>query len=172
MDPIVEMIAGYLACHILAYIVVFRKMAPFRTEKGIFSLHAVSYLIFAAALALMVYRDGQRRDLAAPYLALGLSLHGIYSLSFLELWSLTQGSYSLTILSLIASNPGRATLDTILPLCAIGSEKEKARTSILESLGLIRPISGAQTVLTFKGSLSARLVRLVYWFTDGRSLNR
>src|SRR5271170_8479003 len=101
VDPTAALVSAYLACHLVAYALVLRWIPFFRTEFGIFALHVASFLGLLAAVAL---RPTNGPGLAAPRIVLGMSLHGIYSLSFLELWSLTQGSYSLAILERVAGS--------------------------------------------------------------------
>jgi hypothetical protein len=171
VDPTFAFIFAYLACHLAAYAVAFRWMRYFRTETGIFALHAASFLGLLGAVAANAQGAPDGPGLAAPRIALALSLHGIYSLSFLELWSLTQGSYSLSILDLVARSRDPVALGAVAPLHAIGPAKQSARSAALVSLRLLRPV-GAGTELTPLGSLAARLVRALLWFSGGRPLNR
>ena len=86
----------WLACHFLIYAAVLRDMPLFQTERGIFLYHLTSAAVFmAAALVILpIRRDGEAFSVASALVA----AHGIYSISFLELWSLAQGSYSLSIM--------------------------------------------------------------------------
>jgi hypothetical protein len=172
VDQTFDFVAAYLACHLLAYAAVFRRVAWLRTERGIFLLHAVSFLAFGCGLALQALLGGGAPGLAAPHLVLALSLHGIYSLSFLELWSLTQGSYSLAILALVARSRTAATPQALASLGAIGPMKKSARAGGLASLGLLRQSPGGGATLTPAGAAVARLVRALLWFSGGRALNR
>jgi hypothetical protein len=49
--------------------------------------------------------------------------HGIYSMSFLELWSLAEGSYSFAILREIKSDRPADLHAVVIELRAIGDEK-------------------------------------------------
>src|SRR3954454_15181823 len=86
----------YLALHALVYATVLRPRDAFRRERGIFAYHALSAvgvtLVVLARLAL-----APSLDTLATFVAV-VCLHGIYSTSFLEVWSLSQASYSLKIL--------------------------------------------------------------------------
>ena len=172
MDPTVALIAGYLACHLVVYAVALRWIPRLRTESGIFLSHAVSFVALLCGVALQAFLGLGGPGLAVPHLVLALSLHGIYSLSFLELWSLTQGSYSLAILGAVARTRTPATLQSLASLSAIGPMKRSARNSGLVSLGLLRPTADGRTALTLAGSIGAHLVRILLWFSGGRALNR
>jgi len=169
VDPTAALVCAYLVCHLVAYTLVLRWIPFFRTEFGIFALHATSFLGLLAAVAL---RSPNGPGPAAPHIVLALSLHGIYSLSFLELWSLTQGSYSLAILDRVAASGVPVTLQAVAPLYAIGPTKRSARSTALVSLRLLRPAANGGTALTPLGSLAARIVRFLLWFSGGRPLNR
>lgn len=170
MDPTIALIGAYLAIHLIAYTAVFRRIAFFRTELGVFLLHLVSFLVLLGAAALLP-RGGAGGDVVFTHVILAASLHGIYSISFLEVWSLTQGSYSLSILDLVARSRVPATLQSIAPLHAVGPRKRTARNAGLVSLHLLQPAPGGRTTLTAFGQVAARLIRFLLWFSGGRPLN-
>jgi len=78
-------IAAYLAVHFAAYVLVLRHRAGLRSEKGIFLYHLASAVFAGLAGVAFAVFEPDRFGLSG--LVLVLSLHGIYSLSFLELWS-------------------------------------------------------------------------------------
>jgi hypothetical protein len=87
-----------------------------------------------------------------------LTLYGLsafYSLSFLELWSLSQGSYSLQILAAIQSG---VPVDVVKRVSAVGQMKQTDRMSGIVRLGLARHC-GDRLVITGKGSLVAFVSR-------------
>ena len=88
-----------------------------------------------------------------------MSLHGLYSLTFLWLWSATEGSYSLAILRTIAAGQGRpaALVETFARL---GADKRKARLCSLQRLKLIRRTGGVYT-LTASGYMAAKGIRIL-----------
>jgi hypothetical protein len=96
------------------------------------------------------------------------SLHGIYSLSFLELWSLSRGSYSLSILAAVERDPSLQSLllDTANP-GAIGQQKRNARLISLQQLGLLNQ----QGIITGTGHGVAAVIAGIIWLTKGRNLN-
>jgi hypothetical protein len=172
VDPSVALVPAYLVCHLIAYTVAFRRILFFRTESGIFWLHVVSFLGLLGAVALLSLGSPEGPGLLVPRVVLALSIHGIYSISFLELWSLTQGSYSLSILGLVAKSGAPVALRTVANLQSIGPAKKSARSAALVSLRMLRPSANGGTALTPLGSLAARLIRFLLWFSGGRPLNR
>jgi hypothetical protein len=75
---------GYLALHVLLYLLVLRDRRPFQSERGIFLYHFLSATVFtvvALTAAVSPFSD------AALAVAIGLiAMHCIYSLSFLDGW--------------------------------------------------------------------------------------
>lgn len=143
----------YLSVHFLAYVTVLRDLVPLRREVSIFLYHAASLVVLAAFLLL--------RSTGLELLIGSLCLHGIYSLSFLELWSLAQGGYSLTILRAVQAGAG----DETVRLEEIGSQKKGNRLGSLTRLALVRRID-KRVALTRSGRLLAcvlsRLVALAH----------
>src|SRR5262249_51461713 len=80
--------------HFALFAAIFRHARTFHAERTIFLYHlisAVAMAIVAAAIAMW--------DVSLLIGAIGLlSIHAIYSLTFLELWSLAESGYSLAIL--------------------------------------------------------------------------
>lgn len=156
--------AGYVGLHFATYAVIGRHHPLLQTERGIFAWHAISYLLallLAAFTALL-------QPPAAALILCGLlaGLHGIYSLSFLEIWSLTQGSYSLQLLSRI-EHCGPLTAAEVPGAADIGSQKQQDRAAAIRRLGLAR-IDGR---LTPAGRISAQGLRAILWLSHGKPLN-
>jgi hypothetical protein len=151
---------SYLALHFLLYVLVLRGRPLVQSERGIFLYHFVSAAIFtliAFAAAVSDFSD------AAIAIAIGLSaLHGIYSLSFLELWTLAEGSYSMSILTGIASQ-GTLSRDALINAFArIGDAKKSDRLSVLSNLSLGRR-DGSYWRLSARGQLLAILLNALVW---------
>jgi hypothetical protein len=151
---------SYLALHFLLYVLVLRGRPLVQSERGIFLYHFVSAAIFtliAFAAAVSDFSD------AAIAIAIGLSaLHGIYSLSFLELWTLAEGSYSMSILTGIASQ-GTLSRDALIDAFArIGDAKKSDRLSVLSNLSLGRR-DGSYWRLSARGQLLAILLNALVW---------
>jgi hypothetical protein len=129
-------IVAYLCAHFFLYAVWLRKARAFKAETGIFRYHLYSVLLVACVMLLLVATARLKRPWAE--VAAVLSLHGIYSISFLELWSLAQGGYSLSILEMAFRGNGVQTHQDLQQLEAIGDQKRQSRLQALAQLGLIR----------------------------------
>jgi hypothetical protein len=95
-------------------------------------------------------------------------LHGIYSLSFLELWALADDSYSLAMMDAIDKSrviPGRTPLHAIE---AIGMRKRTMRMDTLKGLGLVREAGDGSIALTFAGRVAALLARGLLFLVNTR----
>jgi len=159
--------AVYIAVHFLLYALVLRKLPVFRTERGIFLYHVASaVLVSVAALACAVIEQSQ---FGISGLVLVLSAHGIYSLSFLELWSLAQGGYSLSVIASIAEAEAARVQPDFSHLEQIGETKQRERIAGLEKLGLIARRDGS-IALTRRGSSVAALLHGLYkWIAPSDS---
>lgn len=156
---------SYVGLHFAAYALAGRHLAALQTERGIFAYHALSYALALLAVAgTGITRTPGDTMILALLMA---SLHGIYSLSFLEIWSLTQGSYSLQLLHRI-EQAGRAVLPSeLVGAQAIGTQKQQERAGTLRKLGLIRP----DGTLTVFGRAAALGLRSILWLSNGKPLN-
>ena len=153
--------AAYLVAHLAAYVAVLRRLGPFRTEKGIFLYHFVSAVAVCSAAALAGFLDPQEFGLAGFVIV--LSAHGIYSLSFLELWSLAQGGYSLSVIAAISAAEAAGTAPDFSALAQIGAGKQQDRIRGLEKLGVIATVNG-RISLTLRGrGIAAVLDTLRVW---------
>jgi hypothetical protein len=155
---------AYLIVHFLSYLVYLRHVPALRTEKGILLFHLLSFLV-ALALASAF---GQALEGGAFTAVLAVAAaHGLYSLSFLELWSLAQGSYSFKILSAIGDAPGRSPESIVATLSQVGEEKKDQRLSSLHKLQLVEQVDG-HVRLTRLGRLAATFIRLLRWLANLR----
>jgi hypothetical protein len=155
----------YILAHLLAFLAFVRGSSWGKTERGIFLYHFFSFLFFATTTLVLCAFFGCRMGL---WLSL-LAFHGIYSLTFLELWSLAQGSYSLRLLAAAAKNGDLAHLRKLRELRELGDFKIELRLATLSGLHLIR--GQAKSIsLTLLGSILASFFRLVVWLTGGNIL--
>jgi hypothetical protein len=155
--------AAWCATHFMLYVLVRYKLA---TEFRIFMFHAVSFVAYTSVVMAWYWCDGSGAVAAGV-----VSVHGIYSLSFLELWSLTQGGYSLSILREIAERRDPS-VDHIIQACSkIGDEKKSSRLAAMVRSGLIKPRPDQILDLTIIGAgfaIGVKILRaLANWDQPG-----
>jgi hypothetical protein len=155
----------YILAHFAAYVALVRGSSWGKKERGIFLYHFCSFLIFAATTMALCAVFGFDLGFWTSLLA----FHGIYSLTFLELWSLTQGSYSLQLLEAAAKNGDLPRLRKLSGLRELGNSKIGQRLASLSGLHLIRG-QEKNIKLTLLGSILASFFRLVLWLTGGAIL--
>jgi hypothetical protein len=153
----------YLAVHFGLYTGVLRHHSVFSRERTIFLYHLVSAVVSAGVLTawLLIQHAPD-----TPAILVGVCcLHGIYSMSFLELWSLAEGGYSLQILSFVANR--KASCDLSRTLRGIGEGKRSARLDALIGLGLIDCRAG-HLELTGWGRVVSKFLGSIAWLTGLR----
>lgn len=155
--------AAYLAFHFLAYVLLLRHFALLRTERGIFLYHFIPAA--TTGCAGFGYAFAESAPLRLAELVLALSAHGIYSISFLELWSLAQGGYSLSVLRSIASAQANRVDPSFAHLERIGEAKQRERIAGLAKLGLIAESDGT-IALTTRGALVAVILDCLLKWID------
>ena len=154
---------AYVAMHFVAYLLIFRHTDTFRSERAIFLYHFVPAVVTSLLVLAVSVVGFSENTFAAAVLV--ISLQGIYSLSFLELWSLAQGGYSISILiSVDAASRGGIAPD-FSALESIGASKRAGRLDDLQGLGLIRRRDGMVT-LTAIGIVVANFFALLAWLAD------
>lgn len=154
-------IAAYLALHFLAYALILRHSPSLRTEKGILLYHLGSAALTGlVGLGLAVIEPAA---FGTPGLIILLSAHGIYSLSFLELWSLAEGGYSLHIIGSIARAQAAGTVPDFVRQAQIGDEKQRDRLAGLKELGMIAVRDGVIRLTARGRAVAAILVFFVRW---------
>jgi hypothetical protein len=143
---------AYLLGHFLVYALMLRHLPRFTRERVIFAYHALSELGWAVVLVVGTLAGLWSSDGLAGWVG-AVALHGIYSLTFLSLWSLASGGYSIGILAQVARVGDGARVERV-DLESIGVGKQEARMQGLAGLGLVR--SRAQCVETTpRGALVA-----------------
>jgi hypothetical protein len=161
-------IAAYLAAHFAVYVLVVRHMPSLHSERGIFLYHVASALFVGLAGLSLAIIDPL--GFGAPGLVFVLSIHGIYSLSFLELWSLAEGGYSLYILASIARAQAAGGEPDFADQEQLGEAKQRARLDGLKKLGLIAIRNGA-VGLTARGRGAAAIVLFfTRWINPRRAM--
>ena len=154
----------YLLAHFLAYVTLLRHSARLRTERGVFLYHLVPAMVAGLAGLAFVFAGSAPSRFAE--LVLVLSVQGIYSISFLELWSLAQGGYSLSILRSVARSEGNGVDPDFSRLKWIGETKQRERIVGLERLGLI--VVTDRIALTRRGKRIAFLLHSLLEWVDPR----
>jgi hypothetical protein len=160
------LIGLYIATHFLLYVLIFRNLQRFRTERGIFSLHflSASILVISMVTHFLLLPTYSRFALILGAAA----AHGIYSLSFLECWALSEGGYSLRVLSEIVRRGTVPVSDLERHFVELSAHKKKDRASSLMTLGLIS-IQDERYKLTLKGKLIASAIATVAKLADFRA---
>jgi hypothetical protein len=151
---------AYLVVHFTLYVVVFRYRPAFGRERVIFRYHALPAVVLTLVLAVSVILARDSTTLAAAFLA--ISLQGLYSLSFLELWALADGGYSLQILERIATT--HSAVDT-RGMQEIGATKRSERLKSALDMGLIKS-HGGKFSLTRRGSRIASAYATMLWVVN------
>lgn len=130
-----------------------------------FAYHALSAIGVTVAVVVGVFVAGPGADL---YEAVAIiALQGIYSVSFLEVWSLAEGGYSLQIVEHLARAERLGQPADMDALRAIGVAKQGNRLDGLASLGLLRRSADA-VELTTVGRLVATTFAFLAWLTYAR----
>jgi hypothetical protein len=143
--------AVWCAVHFWVFVSL-RNWTSGARERFAFLLHLISF----GTLTMISVAAWAAGWISFP-VAMGMvALLGIYSLSVLELWSLSEGSYSLTML---AETARRAIPEAELVgrFRALGDQKKNSRLQALEAGGLITV--GAEIALTPKGNRVARALQ-------------
>lgn len=153
--------ALYVAANFLLYTLLLRRFRLFARESLIFLYQFVSFL----ALPILLATGGPSTPHPFAAFVAALALHGVYSLSFLELWALSEGSYSLGMLDRIEAAGALDSSTNVDDLEEIGSSKKSARLESLEKLGLIRSKNGSY-LLSPWGRVGAPVLRLLVWIVN------
>lgn len=156
---------GYLVAHFLIYVLCLRFLKMFSEEKIIFCYHFFSCVLMGLALAAAFFVFSFRESFALAVALVGL--HGIYSISFLELWSLSQAGYSLGIL--IRLKRGEMEKEEAQGLKELGESKIEARIRNLQRLGLVE-VNLERCRLTGRGKIAAFFLKTIVFWTAGKRL--
>jgi hypothetical protein len=153
----------YLLLHFIFYVFFLRKITVFGSEKGIFFYHFIPAFLICFSSLFVILADSS--FLTLQEVVLIISLHGIYSLSFLEFWSLAQGGYSLSILKEIQRSNALGIKPNFLKLIEIGEKKQKDRFNFLKKINLIS-IEGDLVIISKRGRILSKVLgRINRWVT-------
>jgi hypothetical protein len=151
----------FIALHFVLYTLVLRHVRSFSSERVIFLYQVLSFLALPIVLLTLLPQDPE----PFPAMAAALSLHAIYSLSFLELWSLSEGSYSLRMVDRVERLGVMPADADVSDLERIGASKKAVRLGSLAGLGLVRQEQGRYTLTNF-GRIAAAPLRLLAWLAN------
>jgi hypothetical protein len=155
---------GFIAVHLLLYFAVFRYFRVFTGERMILAYHGLAFAI-VFVVVLSAFAGGTVGFAAACGL---LALQFIYNISFLELWSLAQGSYSLQILMRV-SRQTSVSREQILATCeAIGAEKKRHRLDNLLTFKLATRTADGRIALAPAGATVVGVLRATMRFASIR----
>jgi hypothetical protein len=150
-------LAAFIAAHFLAYFAVFRHFRAFASERAIAVYHGLGFVL---VLVIVTVAWARGTIGFAGWCGL-LALEYLYSLSFLELWTLAEGSYSLQILRRV-SQEGSPTREDIVAMCeAIGAKKKDHRLDDLLAFGLIAVSTDGRLTLSTAGTMLVRALRAI-----------
>jgi len=156
----------YLSIHFFVYVIFFRHQPLFRTEKGIllFQVVPIIAVLLIATAAFLILPSNES---FALIFGLG-ALHALYSLSFLEVWVLSEGGYSLRILAEIVRLDTVTAAEIEEQFIPMSARKKGGRLETLITLGLVKP-SGAMFVPTFKGLVLSRVAAFLASLSRSKS---
>jgi hypothetical protein len=147
----------------LLYLAWLRCVPSFYGEKRIFRYHLISGIIYSAlALAGFALAPSWSGLAVAAGLIAG---RGIYSVTFLELWSLAQGSYSLSILGGVEPIRGTDPDDLKVRFARLGDAKRAGRLAALLQMRLAVK-QGDRIELTWRGRTAAAGCALLRWLPN------
>src|SRR5262245_54836883 len=156
----------YIAAHAGLYFAVLRGWPKLGSERGIFLYHFVSAILVTGAFGVWAIAHGSS-DAWAWFVCI-VMLHGLYSLSFLELWALADDSYSLAIMEIIDRRDAAAGPALMQRLEAIGASKQVSRLDALQAIGLVRLLGDGSLTLTPVGRAAVALGRTLLFLVNAR----
>ena len=162
-------IVGALAVvflNLAGYFLYLRRRLMQDAEGAVLKYHVVSFCLTAAicgALAVSMDRDGFAAWVAA------VCLHAIFSMSFLELWSVSEGSFFLAVMDRLVAwrKTGGGQPFDVSPLAEIGRRKRINRLDALLGKGWIAEKNGMLS-LTGTGRAVAGAFNLLRWIMHVR----
>jgi hypothetical protein len=154
-------LVGFIAVHLLTYVAMIRHLRMFASESMIVVYHALGFaVVFAVAVVAFA-----RGDIGFAALCGLLALQFIYSMSFLELWTLSEGSYSLQILARVSRRGSISREELLTTSEAIGARKKHHRLDDLLALRLIAKTADGRFELSPVGDMLARSLEAIMRLT-------
>jgi len=160
-------LVGFIGGHLLLYLALLRHLRLFEREVTIAAYHGVAVIIVIAVVIAAFARG------AIGFAALTglLALQSIYSMSFLELWSLAEGSYSLQILAELSRRDSISREELIAACAAIGAQKTRRRLDYLLGLKLLTNSADGCLRPSILGGMIVRPLRIVRRLTTVQGVN-
>lgn len=152
----------WCALHFGAYLAL-RRAGRLGAEHSIFWFHLLPFGVFSVGTFVI----WALTDMGFSTALGAIAILCIYSLSFLEAWSLSEGSYSLSILNAIRRKEIVTADQAIAELSRIGEQKKRDRLIALQRLGLLKG-DEAGFVLTEAGIRAAAALKLIRWLVNYR----
>ena len=152
------LIGGYILAHFALYVCVLRYRVFFWTERGVFLLHFVSAAIILA-LTFAAFLWAPTLDSVALVFGAGAA-HGIYSLTFLECWLLSEGGYSLRVLSELVKRNTATPAELEEKFVEMSARKKIGRLESMVRLGLVQE-DGGRLRLTRSGRNLSNAMTLI-----------
>jgi hypothetical protein len=144
-----------IVIHASLYALWLRRHVWFGQERGILLYHVVSFtMLMFGLIAYMLFIEREWLIGAGA-----LCLHGIYSLSFLELWALSEGGFSLAILRVVESQRTSPS-DIEKTFTALADQKRNGRLQGLVGLRMAEA-DGEKFRATRMGQTAAFVLRVV-----------
>ncbi len=160
--------AIYLILHFGLYVALLRNCRVFQLERVIFLYHFVPALTLATiCLADLSYA---RTLTSLTYAVLLIGLQGIYSVTFLEFWSLAQLGYSVDILVRCQRAQDQGALIEPTVFSEIGASKKSERLAGLMRLDLVAVCEQGYS-LTQRGRLVAWALALLQRLTSCKGMD-
>ena len=152
----------WVVVHFLAYAFLLRFTQAFGRERNIFAYHMSSFLTLGCGSIIAGLLIGLAQ--AGDAIITVLSLHGIYSMSFLSLWASAEGGFSLNIMKEVGKKPF-ARSELIDLFVKIGDHKRRDRLGNLGRMGFIRK-NGTHFEIAPKGRKIAHILRILHFINN------
>lgn len=146
----------YLSSHLLLYAAFLRHRQVMSSEKGILLYHMVPALFWTATLGVLCALG----IVSFAQVVLVSALHGIYSLTFLELWALADGGYSLAIMDYLEFRRDLDEQTILSELVRLGTAKKQERVVALLRMGFVAS-RDQRYCLTRRGRLMAAFISFI-----------
>lgn len=153
-----------LAIHFFLYLVALRRRL--RSEAAIFLYHLLPTVTLCVCSVIFVLISMTEERIASVITL--ISMNGIYSLTFLELWSLSQISYSREVLVKVKSGHLLSISSHADDLAEVGNKKRMERLHSLCEMGLLLRTTDGYGLST-RGKFIARALQFLNWLPNLKS---